>query len=29
MVFDATSAAADDPLREQRVAMFAAKRFAG
>jgi para-nitrobenzyl esterase len=29
MVFDATSAVADDPLREQRVAMFAAKGFVG
>ena len=29
MVFDATSAVADDPLREQRIAMFAAKDFAG
>ena len=29
MVFDATSAVADDPLREQRMAMFAAKGFAG
>jgi para-nitrobenzyl esterase len=28
MVFDTTSAAADDPLREQRLAMFAAKGFA-
>jgi para-nitrobenzyl esterase len=28
MVFDTTSAAADDPLREQRLAMFAAKGLA-
>jgi para-nitrobenzyl esterase len=28
MVFDATSAVADDPLREQRLAMFAAKGLA-
>jgi para-nitrobenzyl esterase len=29
MVFDATSAVSDDPLREQRIAMFAAKGLAG
>ena len=27
MVFDTTSVVADDPLREQRLAMFAAKGF--
>jgi hypothetical protein len=29
MVFDTTSIVADDPLREQRIAMYAAKGFAG
>jgi para-nitrobenzyl esterase len=29
LVFDATSVVSDDPLREQRVAMFAAKGFVG
>jgi hypothetical protein len=28
MVFDTASAVADDPLREQRLAMFAAKGLA-